>query len=118
MFQVTIALSFVSALLAPATVGAQQQPEANDPAYWGDDCFKIDEGTGDDTFRATRDYRLVVLKSGTVNDVFEDVEAGDVLSTASGRNVSHLILCTAVVSTTTTTTTIATTTTTTSGAPP
>lgn len=68
-------------------------PEANQPSYWGDDCIKIDEGTGDDSYTADQDYRLVVLKSGTVNDEFYNVKAGQTVSTVSGKDISHIILC-------------------------
>lgn len=97
-----VALVAVIASLALPADG-QTNPEQNDPAYWGADCYKIDEGTGSDEYIATADFRLVVLKSGNVNDEFYDVRQGDVLATVSGRDISHLILCTGDLPTTTTT---------------
>ncbi len=65
----------------------------NDPAVWGDDCVKIDEGLPTNSWTADADYRLVVLKAATVNWEFEDVSAGDVLTTGAVHDVSHRILC-------------------------
>lgn len=111
----TVVILVVAAFALPAA--GQADPEANNPAYWGEDCFKIDDGTGSDEYVATDDFRLVVLKSGNVNDEFYDVKAGDVLATTSGQDVSHLILCEGVTTTTTapesTTTTVPESTTTT-----
>lgn len=57
------------------------------------DCVKIDDGTGSDALTVDKDYRLVVLKSGTVNDEFYGVKAGDTIRTESGKDISHYILC-------------------------
>ena len=91
-----------------ATLGFSATAEArgydaaqNDPAYWGSGCYKIDR-SGTSSWVADADYDRVVLKSGTENDVFDDVRAGDVLRTVSGRDISHRILCPASEPTTTT----------------
>src|SRR5690606_37357690 len=38
-------------------------------------------------------WERLVLKSGTVNDVFERPTAGQVYNTISGKDVSHWIVC-------------------------
>lgn len=88
----------------------------NDPGYWGDDCIKV-EPVGTPTWTADQDYRLVVLKYATTNQEFYDVKAGDVLATATGQDISHLILCTGEEPPSSTTTTTSTTTTSTTAPP-
>ena len=81
---------------------ASGDPEKNQPEYWGEDCHKVDESQGA-SWTADADYRLVVLKAGTVNHEFYNVKVGDVLSV--GKDISHLILCVGEPESPTTTTT-------------
>ncbi len=89
-------------LMMSLTAVAGGDPEKNQPEFWGEDCFKVDEPQGA-SWTADADYRLVVLKAGTVNHEFYNVKVGDVLSV--GKDISHLILCTGEPESSTTTTT-------------
>jgi len=106
----------LTALGAPAASATPSDP--NHASYWGDDCYKVDHGVGDDgaTLIVDSAYRLVVLKSATNNDEFYNVQAGDHLTTLTGQGISHYILCTTVPTSSTTipatTTTVPATTTT------
>ncbi len=93
IFALAIAFTAVAALLFAADALAAGSNNLNDPAVWGDDCVKIDEGLSTNSWTADADYRLVVLKAATVNWEFEDVSAGDVLTTGAVHDVSHRILC-------------------------
>ena len=87
---------------------------SNDPAFWGEDCWKDDNPAPELSYTATQDYRLVVLKAATENFVFENVKAGDVLEVGNERAISHIIFCEGSDSSTTTTQPTTTSTTTTS----
>jgi hypothetical protein len=77
--------------------------EQSHPGYWGEDCDKTEQALQGPRWYADRDYRLVVLKSGTTtNDVFYNVLAGDSVSTVSGKDISHVIRCGGTTPTTTT----------------
>lgn len=86
------------------TLAGAYDSDQNQPDYWGDDCYKDDTPSGGPSVYLDADYRLVVLKSGTVNDVFDAPRAGDVLTTRSGRDISHVIYCEGTPDVTTTTT--------------
>lgn len=97
----------VFASLIASAAGAYDS-EQNQPGYWGDDCWKVEGGTGPAVY-LDADYRLVVLKSGTVNDAFDAPRAGDQLVTRSGKDISHVIYCPEIPTTTTTEAPVATT---------
>lgn len=101
---ILLAATLVGLMLMLA-VPASGTDNSNDPAYWGEDCWKDDNGRDTDTFVADADYRLVVLKAGTNEYVFENVSKGDTLVTGSGQDISHIIFCEGSDSSTTTTTT-------------
>ena len=67
----------------------------NHPSYWGDDCVKTEQALqGPRWYTPVNEgYRLVVLKSGTTNDVFHNVPADTPVSTVSGKDISHVIYC-------------------------
>ncbi len=90
-------------LMMSLTAVAGGDPDKNQPEFWGEDCFKVDESQGA-SWTADADYRLVVLKAGTVSHEFYNVKVGDVLSV--GKDISHLILCTGEPESSTTTTTL------------
>lgn len=95
----------------------QATTNTNDAAYWGETCFKIDEGPGGSSWVADANYLKVVLKAGTENFIFDNVVQGQEVAT-SGQDISHMILCPYPETTTTlatTTTTLDPTTTTTVG---
>ncbi len=77
---------------APAAADTEVS-EQNDPAFWGDDCDKSDQALQGPRWTADTSYRLVVLKAGTENFQFHDVQPGDVLTTGNGKDVSHVIRC-------------------------
>lgn len=83
-------------VLAPAPAGAAgYDAEQNHPSYWGDDCVKTEQALqGPRWYTPVNEgYRLVVLKSGTTNDVFRNVPADTPVSTVSGKDISHVIYC-------------------------
>jgi len=80
----------------------QATTNTNDPAYWGETCFKIDEGPGGSSWVADANYLKVVLKAGTENFIFDNVTQGQEVAT-SGQDISHMILCPYPETTTTTT---------------
>lgn len=90
---------------------AAVESDENDPAYWGDACTKIDAYEGGNTWESPDGYTLVVLKHGTTNSVYENVEKGAVLTTPDGKDISHLIVCRNSTASTTTTVPPSTTTT-------
>ena len=92
----------VAILMVSMVALASGDPDANQPEFWGEDCHKIDESQGA-SWTADADYRLVVVKAGTVNHEFYNVKVGDVLSV--GKDISHLILCAGEPESSTTTTT-------------
>jgi LPXTG-motif cell wall-anchored protein len=96
----------LSAGPAGAYSGSAQLPnssESNKPSHWGTGCWKVEPASGL-SWTADADYSVVVLKAGTVDYVYYDVEKGDVLTV--GQNaISHFIFCPPTPTTTTTTTT-------------
>ena len=112
-----IGIGLLVMLAAPAIANGYDSDQ-NHPGYWCDSGgYKI-ELDGGNSWISTINAPLVVVKSGTSNDIFRDVQIGDLLSTVSGKGISHLIVClpptttTAPPSTTTTTSVPDTTTTT------
>lgn len=88
-FLIGTLIGTIVALALP--VNAQVNPEENDPAYWGANCFKV-EFDGDARFlQVDADYALVVIKAATINHTFYDVRAGDILPVPQG--ISHVIYC-------------------------
>ncbi|HUG30519.1 MAG TPA: hypothetical protein VMQ65_08425 [Candidatus Limnocylindria bacterium] len=87
----------------------------NDPAFWGDNCTKINAGEGDlgleqGTYVLGADYGQVIVKSGSgefANTIFNDVSAGETVwadTNGNGtyeafeagegdQNISHIIFC-------------------------
>jgi len=66
---------------------------SNQPAYWGENAWKV-EATGNSLgkcFVADAHYDMVVIKSGTKDDVWVNVRPGDVLCTSDGKGISHII---------------------------
>ena len=102
MGRVFAGLVVVAVVMVSMVALAGGDPEKNQPEYWGEDCFKVDESQGA-SWTADADYRLVVVKAGTVNHEFYNVKVGDVLSV--GKDISHLILCVGEPESPTTTTT-------------
>ena len=96
----------IAALATSAAAAPGYDSEQNHPEYWGDDCTKTEDALQGSRWYApvNEGYRLVVLKSGLVNDVFENVAAGAALTTVSGKAISHVIVCGSVVVPPTTTT--------------
>ncbi len=89
----------LAAITSPASASVNH--EANRPSYWQTDtttCTKV-EVTGSLstwTLPAPVDgssYALLVLKAGTVNDVFVAPVAGLAYAPASGKDISHVIVC-------------------------
>jgi hypothetical protein len=89
----------LAAIASPASAAVNH--EANHPSYWQTDtttCTKV-EMTGAVstwTLPAPVDgstYALLVLKAGTVNDVFVAPVAGVAYAPASGKDISHVIVC-------------------------
>lgn len=85
-----LVILLVLALSVSALAGTSDQ---NHPEYWGDTCYKIDEAPGGSSWTADQDYLLVVLKAGTENHQFHNVLEGQTLTTPTGKDISHLILC-------------------------
>ena len=85
----------IAALATSAAAAPGYDSEQNHPEYWGDDCTKTEDALqGSRWYTPVNEgYRLVVLKSSTTNDVFHDVPAGAVLTTVSGKDISHVIYC-------------------------
>ena len=100
MGRVFVGVLTVMFLMVSLVAVAGGDPDKNQPEFWGEDCFKIDESQGG-SWTADADYRLVVLKAGTENHEFYNVKVGDVLSV--GKDISHLILCIGEPESTTTT---------------
>lgn len=105
--------AFVTALLAFVGMGGASAAFAtgnvgpNQPAYWetlpGEQCVKFDNLTAK-TFTVPaepegRDWSKAIVKAGSdvstdgANEVVQPVDAGQVLSHSSGKNLSHVILC-------------------------
>ena len=86
--------------LAHATV----DPNMNKPEYWATilqgknytavNCTKIDETAV--SYTADQNYALVVLKAGTVSETWYDVKAGATVQPSSGKDISHVIMCTGI----------------------
>jgi hypothetical protein len=93
----------LSAGPAGAYSGSAQLPNSSDsnkPSYWGTGCWKVEPASGL-SWTADADYSVVVLKAGSVDYVYYDVEKGDVLTV--GQNaISHFIFCPPTPTTTTT----------------
>lgn len=102
------ALLSVGLLAGPAIADPGYNPELNKPQYW-ENYLKTEKGY---TFAECKKYEkspkdaftvpaadsdapwvLLVLKSATVNDLFENPEVGKAYSTESGKDISHAILC-------------------------
>ena len=113
MSRVLAGFVVLAMLMLSMSALAGVDPDKNRADFWGEDCVKVDEAQGG-SWVADADYRLVVVKAGTVHHEFYDVTTGDVLSV--GKDISHLILCdggsSSSTSTTTSTSVISTSTTT------
>jgi hypothetical protein len=103
-----------------ATVSDHQASTAenNDPAFWGDDCTKLDAGEGDlgaavDSYVLSADYSKVIVKAGSAVSsgdnaltIFDNPTAGQTVWADSNgnstfdpggpdgdKNISHIIFC-------------------------
>jgi len=96
-----VVLAAVTAIAAPAVAKPVDNP--NHPAYWeamypGLDCHKADHEFGK-SFTAHHYYSVVIVKGGTLNEVYLNVMPGDVLTAAINPNndkpygISHIIFC-------------------------
>ena len=112
---VVVLLTGVAGAFSYPEIGGYDS-EQNHPSYWGEDCDKTEDALQGPSWVADVDYRLIVLKSGTDNDLFHNVKAWTAVTTASGKDISHVIRCGKVAPPTTTLS--PTTTTTTTEAPP
>lgn len=96
-----IAIALVGgALLAPAasagngnSAKAKYVSAKNHAAYWGDNCTKIDEEQPSDSWISDGYYAMVILKSSLDNTVITYVDQGQVVTTNSGKDISHIIVC-------------------------
>lgn len=106
------ALAALAADFATVTGYAAGTAANNNPATWGEDCTKVEEGLGD-TYVLTEDYALVVVKAGSeeanagfVNTEFADASSGQTVFADTNGNgvsdpggkggdktISHIILC-------------------------
>jgi hypothetical protein len=134
----TFAGTAFAATYATVSGHAAASAESNGADYWSDlyglDCEKIYDGGGEeiDSWEADADYSVVIVKAAgqnvgdNANTIFEDVSEGEtVWADTNGnntfdpggqdgdKNISHIIVCEAVVTTTTTTDVVTTTDTTT-----
>ena len=75
----------------PETASAQ----ANQPDYWQNkgygSCTKIEYSAGS-VWTLGAPASALILKSGTINDVWEGPAAG-MYGTASSKDISHVIVC-------------------------
>jgi hypothetical protein len=85
--------------------GGEHSPEEN--------CAKVEFNDEGPVWVADADYTEVRIKAGTEVYTWYDVQAGDILTVPTGKDVSYVIFCRPVVTTTTTTEVITTTTVTT-----
>jgi len=103
-----VAATGVAALLGIglATSAFADPPEgedANQPENWETyleeegyvdvECMKLEDGFEGDSWVSDDDYLLVVLKYSTVNEEFWFVEEDEELTTDSGQDISHIIVC-------------------------
>ena len=65
----------------------------NQPEYWGEDCSKIDEYQGGNSWESDQTYRLVILEAGTQLTTYEEVQQGQVLTSGNEKDISHIIVC-------------------------
>ena len=96
----------VIGLAAPAQAAPPPGAQMNDVAYWESlgygDCTKVEFGDGVSTYTLPdlpwgQQYTLVVLKAGsgaTANDVVPWPSAGDTFGHSTGKDLSHIIVCT------------------------
>jgi LPXTG-motif cell wall-anchored protein len=86
-----------------STVPANNISDQNQPGYWenlypGTTCIKLTQGFSGDTFvvnapPAGTIWRIVDLKFGTVHETHDFPNQGDVLTTSTGQNISHVMEC-------------------------
>ena len=103
-----IAATGVAGLLSIglATSAFADPPEgedANQPENWETyleeegyvdvECMKLEDGFEGDSWVSDDDYLLVVLKYATINEEFWFVEEDEELSTETGQDISHIIVC-------------------------
>ncbi len=79
------------------TYSEPKSSKANQPQYWESrgygSCTKEEVGDGfGSVWTLDAPVYALVLKSATVNDVWENPEAG-MYGTASAKNISHVIIC-------------------------
>jgi hypothetical protein len=86
--------------------------DANHPDYWGDNCEKIFDAGGIDSYVLTHDYELVIVKAGAgnvdpyTNTLFANASSGETVwadTNGNGvfdpggqdgdKNISHIIAC-------------------------
>jgi LPXTG-motif cell wall-anchored protein len=86
--------------------------EANNPEYWGDNCEKIFDAGGIDSYVLTHDYELVIVKAGAsnvdpyTNTLFANASSGETVWADTNGNgvfdpggqdgdkgISHIIAC-------------------------
>ena len=92
-------LLMAAALAGPAS--AKVNHEANQPEYWQTDtttCTKVEMTGAVSTWVLPSPtdgtaYALLVLKAGTVNDVFDTPITGVAYAPATGKDISHVIVC-------------------------
>jgi len=68
--------------------------KTNSASTWCSDGFKVEVGNSfGKCVVADGYYDMVIVKSGTKDDVWMNVAPGDVLCTTDGKGVSHIIYC-------------------------
>lgn len=85
----------------PPTRVETSTPEGNSASYWGEDCAKYEPEEGTKLVQVD-DLRLLVIKAGTDNTIYEPAEAGW-YGAWDDKDISHYIVCVGPPQTTTTT---------------
>jgi hypothetical protein len=76
------------------TFKMNNKAKTNSPATWCSDGFKVEVGNSyGKCVVADAYYDMVIVKSGTKDDVWLNVVPGDRLCTTDGKGVSHIIYC-------------------------
>lgn len=97
----------LAAVLAIALAGSASATDTNQTDYWegqydatcvkyepGDQSAPVDFWFSDGVVLSPGEYVALILKSALVNDVFEDPTPGNLYMTRSGKDISHIIVCT------------------------
>lgn len=97
----------LAAVLAIALTGSAYATDTNQPEYWeaqfdatcvkyepGDQSAPVDFWFSDGVVLSPGEYVALILKSALDNDVYASPSAGPLYVTKSGKDISHIIVCT------------------------